>query len=145
MNKTVQLMLLFALTFVIGGVSGYFLRGTIPQSPQSTQVRDERPRWREMPPEQRDRLNERMRDRMIAEMSLREDQQDVFFTLVNRHRREMRNILDESRQQADRNVRTQADSLQTELSRILDATQLERWNQLQGRMGYGANQSRPRN
>lgn len=148
MNKTVQLILLFAITFLIGGTGGYFLRGSLPAPSETQRVREERVRWREMSPEQRDQLNSRMRDRMISDMQLQEEQHEIFFTLVNQHRREMRRILEESRRDADRDVRAQADSLYAQLAVVLDAEQLEHWQKLQRRMiqeqGQGPSPGRTR-
>ena len=150
MRQTSTIVLLFALTFLIGAGSGYFFRGLTMSS--GTELRAEAM-------EQQDRRGEGMREgqrgggqeqyqqfraRLILELNLSDEQIDPFFDIMVSNRRSMRGIREESRDQLRRDMRQQADEMHTQVQSVLTEEQFARWMEMsrqyqQSNNGRGGN------
>jgi hypothetical protein len=128
MKPTLKIMLLFVITFLIGGMSGYFLSGPINRSLDDDRLVQMNNRNRDY--QQND---ERFREYMINELELRPEQIDTFFTVTRQSRRNMRQIMITSREESSLKIRTEVDSLNQKLSGILSPTQLKEWDRMQER------------
>jgi hypothetical protein len=128
MKPTLKIILLFVITFLIGGMSGYFLSGPINRS-----IADDR--FVQMNNRNRDyqQNDDRFREYMINELELRPEQIDTFFTVTRQSRRNMRQIMITSREESGQKIRTEVDSLNQKLSGILSPTQLKEWDRMQER------------
>jgi hypothetical protein len=129
---------LFALTFLIGAASGYFLRGSFDPASVSTSSEPSLsdtmpPPGREMHRNREDRSSSTLRERLVTELNLDDSQIDPFFDITLRHRRLMRDISDDHRILMMRAMRAQADSLDAELRLILNTDQYLRWAEMQSR------------
>jgi hypothetical protein len=128
MKPTLKIILLFVITFLIGGMSGYFLSGPINRSLDDDRLVQLNNRNRDY--QQND---ERFREYMINELELRPEQIDTFFTVTRQSRRNMRQIMITSREESSLKIRTEVDSLNQKLSGILSPTQLKEWDRMQER------------
>lgn len=129
MKQKSSLILFFAITFLLGSLVGYFLKGPIHKLANSRVERVET----QISPEDRVLAEQRMRNYMIRELSLVEDQIDEFFNVMHHRRRAMRSIMDASRSETNQRMRVQADSLNAELQQILTEAQFEKWDNMQER------------
>jgi len=123
------LILFFAITFLMGSVVGYLLKDPVQEllisKTEQVQPQDS--------PENRVRAEQRMRNYMVRELSLEEDQVEAFFAVMQQRRRSMREIMDSSRTETNQLIRIQADSLNMELREILTVEQFEKWDKIQER------------
>ncbi len=118
MNKsTLMITAGFLLTFLIGGFTGYLI-GSSPAESEQTEVRSET--------DQRNgnQRGERMRVWISNELGLEEHQQEEFFELVTKNRRQMQRILRESQARANEKMDAHADSLLKDLEQILTTEQM---------------------
>jgi hypothetical protein len=129
MKQKSTLILFFAITFLLGSVVGYMLKDPIQKLSQSSVEQVRTPNS----PEERVRAEQRMRNYMIRELSLEEDQIEVFFAVMHQRRRAMRVIMDSSRTETNQRIRIQADSLNLELQDILTDDQFAKWDKMQER------------
>jgi hypothetical protein len=129
MKQKSTLILFFAITFLLGSLVGYLMKDPI-QKLARPHVEHVQP---QDSPEDRVQTEQRMRNYMIRELSLEEDQVDEFFSVMHQRRRAMRSIMDASRTDANQRIRVQADSLNTELQVILTEAQFEKWDKMQER------------
>lgn len=131
MKQTIVIILLFAVTFLIGGASGYFLRGTIQsQEIKPTQEQSERGRGEGM---RRERNPQQMRDNLIARLSLEDHQIDEFFDVLISSRRDMRDFREDSRIKLHRGLAERTDSMHAQVRAILTEEQFEEWMNIQPR------------
>lgn len=130
MKHTFVIILLFAVTFLIGGASGYFLRGTTVQSQEikSTQERSERGQSEGM---RRERDPQQMRANLIERLSLEDHQVDDFFDVLMASRREMRDFREDHRTEFHRGLTERTDSMHAQVRAILTTEQFEEWIKIQ--------------
>ena len=83
--------------------------------------------------ENRQRNEERFRQFMINELELQPEQVDTFFTVTRQSRRNMRQIMEASREESGRQIRAEVDSLNVQLTGILSPEQLGKWDKMQER------------
>ena len=89
----------------------------------------------------------RMRDYMVKELELRDDQTEFFFETMRNSRRTMRVIMTQSRDESIRKIRAESDSLNVVLAEILSQDQLQKWDKMRERylrLRYQNNESGPR-
>lgn len=132
MKPTFKIIVLFVITFMLGGMTGYFLSGPIKRSMMEVR-RAEMPANNGDREEDRRRNDERFRHFMIDELQLQPAQVDTFFTVTRQSRRNMRQIMEASRAESGRRIRAEVDSLNGHLVGILTPEQIEKWNQMQER------------
>jgi hypothetical protein len=132
MKPTFKIILLFVITFMLGGMSGYFLSRPINQLLDGDR-RSEMRGQNENRDEDRRRNDERFRQFMINELELEPTQVDTFFTVTRQSRRNMRDIMMETREESSRRIRAEVDTLNQQLSGILNPSQMEKWGQMQDR------------
>lgn len=113
----------------MGSVVGYLLKDPVQKlmQPKTEQVDSQDS------PERRVQAEQRMRDYMVRELSLEDNQLEAFFMVMQQRRRSMRGIMDESRTEANQRIRVQADSLNMELREVLTVEQFEKWYKMQER------------
>jgi membrane-associated HD superfamily phosphohydrolase len=123
MKKNIIIALLFSATFLIGAFTGFWGKDAIIEIIKSSEkIEDNR-----STEENRDRRERRMREYFINELDLEEHQREAFFTTMIKHRRAMSDIMRESREKANAQIRVQSDSMHVEISRQLTQEQLEKW------------------
>jgi len=132
MKPTFKIILLFVITFVLGGMSGYFLSRPINQLLDDDRRSEMRDRDGDRD-ENRQRNEERFRQLMINELELEPEQVDTFFTVTRQSRRNMRQIMEASRDESGRQIRAEVDSLNVKLTGILTPDQLGKWDKMQER------------
>lgn len=132
MKPTLKIIVLFVITFLLGGMSGYFLSGPIKRSFDDDR-RAEMRSGNGNSEENRRQNDERFRQFMINELELEPAQVDTFFTVTRQSRRNMRQIMEASREESGRRIRAEVDSLNGKLQGILTSEQLEKWGQMQER------------
>jgi len=132
MKPTLKIILLFVITFLLGGVTGYFMSGLVNRSLDGSDRSEVRSRdgLREA---NRAPFEDRFRQMMIDELELQPEQVDTFFTVTRQSRRTMRQIMESSREQSGRRVRAEVDTLNRRLSGILTPEQQEKWDKMQER------------
>ena len=129
MKITAKVVLLFLITFLFGVTVGYFLN-----DPVSKMLRDaDRAEMRDHEPQDREHREMRMRDYMVNELELRGDQTELFFEAMRNSRRTMRDIMNQSREESNRRIRAESDSLNVVLTDILSEEQLDKWEKMQQR------------
>lgn len=139
LKQTSTIVLLFALTFLIGAGSGYFFRGLTSPSVAT---------YNEVVWEERDGRAERMRDgdrgagqhqeqqyrefrmRMISELALEEEQVEPFFVIMATSRRNMRTVREENRDQLRAEMRQQADDMHAQVREVLSDEQFNKWMEM---------------
>jgi Spy/CpxP family protein refolding chaperone len=132
MKPTFKIILLFVITFLLGGMTGYFMSGLVNRSLDGN-LRSE-VRSRDVLREDNRAPNEdRFRQIMIDELELKPEQVDTFFAVTRQSRRTMRQIMESSREQSGRRVRAEVDTLNRRLSGILTPEQQEKWDKMQER------------
>jgi exonuclease VII large subunit len=138
MKNRLFIPLAFLITFLLGGVTGYFAAKNLAPAPSvvSEQLADERPA--------QDRQFRALRNRLITELELNSEQQEPFFTLLSEHRREMQRVMETQRREFDRMMATRSDSLHESLERILTADQLQTWEERYSRPALMERQHRQR-
>lgn len=120
MNKsTLMITIGFLLTFLIGGFTGYLIGSSQEEQAEKTEIRSEQ--------EQRtgNQRGERMRAWISNELGLEEHQEEEFFDLVTKNRRQMQLVLRESQAKANEKLDAHADSLMKDLEQVLTAEQME--------------------
>lgn len=132
MKPTFKIILLFVITFLLGGMSGYFMSGPINRAFDDDRRAEMRDRD-ENRDENRQRYEERFRQFMINELELQPEQVDTFFTVTRQSRRNMRQIMEASREESGRQIRAEVDSLNVKLTGILTPEQLGKWDKMQER------------
>lgn len=152
LKHTSTIVLLFAVTFLLGVGSGYFLRGLTtapaPVAGESTETtrgvrgggsgegNGEGLRAGGANQEQQYR---QFRARMISELSLTEEQIDPFFDIMMSNRRSMRTLREENRDQLRRDIRRQADEMHQEVRTVLTSEQFERWMEMSRQQSRNGN------
>jgi parvulin-like peptidyl-prolyl isomerase len=149
-QRKAYIISLFALTFLIGAASGYFLRGSVtpmgklsPSDPALTGTIEQPDRSGQR--NRYDRPDGTMRERLITELNLRDEQISPFFDITLRHRRLIRDISEDHRVQLMRELRAQSDSLDAELRGLLSTEQYLRWSEMQTRYMREQNRVRQQN
>ncbi len=132
MKPTFKIILLFFITFFLGGMTGYFMSGPLNRFFNYDRLAEVRDRD-ENPEGNRQRYEDRFRQIMIDELELKPEQVDTFFAVTRQSRRTMRQIMESSREQSGRRVRAEVDTLNRRLSGILTPEQQEKWDKMQER------------
>lgn len=132
MKPTFKIILLFVITFLLGGMSGYFMSGPLNRVFDGDRRAEMRDRDGDRD-ENRLRNEERFRQFMINELELQPEQVDTFFTVTRQSRRNMRQIMEVSREESRRRIRAEVDSLNVKLTGILTPEQLGKWDKMQER------------
>ncbi len=132
MKPTFKIILLFVITFLLGGMSGYFMSGPINRALDDDRRAEMRDRNGERDENRREN-DDRFRQFMINELELQPEQVDTFFTVTRQSRRNMRQIMEATREESGRRIRAEVDSLNVQLSGILNPDQIEKWNRMQER------------
>lgn len=137
MKNRLFIPLAFLITFLLGGVTGYFAAENLGYAPPvvSEQLADERPAQDQY---------RALRNRLITELKLTSEQQEPFFALLSEHRREMRRKIETHRHEFDRVMATRSDSLHDSLALILTADQLQTWEERYSRPALMERQRRQR-
>lgn len=136
MNTKYLIPLAFLFTFLMGGAAGWLVGKSSPE-PVQQQVRVD-------DPEPRDPEFRMMRNRMINELGLTDEQREPFFQALMEHRRELRQVMNRQRRELDASLATQSDSLKRSLSEILTPEQMERWRDRYSRQALMERQQRQR-
>lgn len=135
MKLTGKVLALFLVTFSLGVSVGYLVRGPIDSIIKSDTdhgvVQHERNERDDR--DDRDNGERRFREYMISTLSLSDDQVEPFFEATRISRRAMRDIMMRTREESQRQIRAEADSLNQKLSELLAPEQLEKWNAMQQR------------
>ncbi|HAC15693.1 MAG TPA: hypothetical protein DCE78_07085 [Bacteroidetes bacterium] len=127
MKITAKVVLLFLITFLFGVTVGYFLN-----DPVSKMLKEaEKAEMRDRGPQEREHREMRMRDYMVNELGLSQDQTEPFFEATRNSRRVMRDIMTQTREESTRKIRAEVDSLNVILTEILSEEQLEKWDKMQ--------------
>lgn len=127
MKQKSTLLIFFSVTFLMGTLVGFFLKDPMLKLFPV----DARHEQRDEDPEARVHRERRMHNYMIRELGLEKEQHEEFFSVMQKRRRAMRNIMEESRVETNMRIRVQADSLNFQLSEILTAEQYEKWKKMQ--------------
>ena len=129
MKITAKVVLLFLITFLFGVTVGYFLN-----DPVSHMLKEaEKAEMRDRGPQDREHREMRMREYMVNELELSDEQKEPFFQATHNSRRAMRDIMNQTREESSRRIRAEVDSLNVVLTELLSAEQLEKWDKMQQR------------
>lgn len=129
MKKNIIIAILFSATFLIGAFTGFWGKDAIIEiAKPNEKIEDSR-----SAEENREHRERRMRAYFIEELNLEEHQREAFFSTMIKHRRAMSDIMRESREQTDAQIRLQSDSMNVEISRHLNEEQLEKWETMRQR------------
>ena len=129
MKISVKVVLFFLITFIFGITIWYFLN-----KPVSKILRfADRVEMHDYESQDREHREMRMRDYMVKELELRDDQTEFFFETMRNSRRTMRVIMTQSRDESIRKVRAESDSLNVVLAEILSQDQLQKWDKMRER------------
>ncbi|MDI6402200.1 hypothetical protein QLX67_09345 [Balneolaceae bacterium ANBcel3] len=158
MSKNPKMAIAVALfaTFIVGVGAGYILRGEIHSGSESVkaeervmdesdnvhldrEVDSDRPspargenRWR--PRDMSDREvsrsgYERMKNRMIRELNLNEEDAEAFFSVLRQHREYGRNRFQQRREEIQQEFEELKIELENDISEILDDEQMKIWRE----------------
>ncbi len=129
MKISVKVVLFFLITFIFGITIGYFLN-----KPVSKILRfADRVEMHDYESQDREHREMRMRDYMVKELELRDDQTEFFFETMRNSRRTMRVIMTQSRDESILKIRAESDSLNVVLAEILSQDQLQKWDKMRER------------
>ena len=129
MKISVKVVLFFLITFIFGITIWYFLN-----KPVSKILRfADRVEMHDYESQDREHREMRMRDYMVKELELRDDQTEFFFETMRNSRRTMRVIMTQSRDESIRKIRAESDSLNVVLAEILSQDQLQKWDKMRER------------
>jgi hypothetical protein len=138
-QRKAYIISLFALTFLIGAGSGYLLRGSFdpfsgPSQSNSSISGIPEPPGQALHRNRPERSSDSIRERLVSELNLSDHQVAPFFEITLRHRRLIRELSEDHHLQVRRAMRSQSDSLNTELRTLLSDEQYLRWIELQSRL-----------
>lgn len=144
MDTSIKVTGFFIITFLIGVFVGYVLNrpiSRIVEGKQSVEQVEQQHADRHDDGQTEGRFDEnRARQFLIDQLNLTEEQQTDFFRLTSESRREMRSIMQSSREETNRKIRIQVDSLNAKLSEILTEDQMEAWMRMNRRYERTRNQ-----
>ncbi len=123
------MILLFLVTFITGGILGFVASDPL----KSTIGLQEEPIERQRPPQGQQDRAQLMRERIIEDLQLSEDQIQPFFQVMDEHRQKLNRINHEAREAANAKIRIQADSLNAAITPVLSEEQLEKWMEMSRR------------
>lgn len=129
MKISVKVVLFFLITFIFGITIGYFLNKPVSKILRFT----DRVEMHDYESQDREHREMRMRDYMVKELELRDDQTEFFFETMRNSRRTMRVIMTQSRDESIRKIRAESDSLNVVLAEILSQDQLQKWDKMRER------------
>lgn len=135
MNTKTKVILSFITVFLLGGISGYLVRDTLLVKEQfahserfsgnedrnGTRLENEQERR-----EHRQRMRERAQNRLIEYLSLEENQQEEFFSLLHTYHTDIRDSVRTIRDLEDSFIREHYDEFKIDLSDLLNQQQLNR-------------------
>jgi uncharacterized membrane protein len=136
MNSKFIIPLAFLFTFLTGGIAGWLI-GKSSTEPVQQQVQTD-------DPEPRDREFRMLRNRMISELELTDEQREPFFEALMEHRREVRQVMNRQRRQLESTLAAEAETLHQSLSGILTQEQMQLWDQRYSRQALMERQRRQR-
>lgn len=124
LSRTLWITMLFVGTFGVGLMAGYLIRPVLDPEPRSM----ERPR---------DGRDVRFREHVTERLDLTPEQRVRFFDAIDAHRRKTRGWMEEARDSMQVKVRSETDSLRSDLSQFLSEEQLTQWEGMMKRAMRG--------
>lgn len=128
MNNTKLLAVIaFAITFLLGGVSGFMLAPVeLTAEKQTSEVSESE--------EKKEKLTyEEFQSKMIEDLNLTEEQQEPIFDKIKENRRANRQVINEYHESMKEELRENYNQFLDELSDILDSEQLDQFKEYYGR------------